>query len=57
MQDKTQEKTYLKAWQKVAYGAGDFGSNFMYTFVSSYYNKVSNAPIQRNAKQREGEGA
>ena len=36
MQEKTQEKNYLKAWQKVAYGAGDFGSNFMYTFVSSF---------------------
>lgn len=30
------EKKYLKGWQKVAYGAGDFGSNFMYTFVSSF---------------------
>ena len=31
-----EEKKYLKGWQKVAYGAGDFGSNFMYTFVSSF---------------------
>ena len=27
---------YLNTWQKIAYGAGDFGSNFMYTFVSSF---------------------
>jgi GPH family glycoside/pentoside/hexuronide:cation symporter len=31
-----EEKKYLKGWQKVAYGSGDFGSNFMYTFVSSF---------------------
>ena len=31
-----EEKRFLKGWQKVAYGAGDFGSNFMYTFVSSF---------------------
>lgn len=31
-----EERKYLKGWQKVAYGAGDFGSNFMYTFVSSF---------------------
>lgn len=29
-------KQYLKWYQKVAYGAGDLGSNFMYTFVSSF---------------------
>ena len=31
-----EEKRYLKLWQKIAYGAGDFGSNFMFTFVSSF---------------------
>lgn len=31
-----EQKKYLKGWQKLAYGAGDFGSNFMYTFVSSF---------------------
>ena len=31
-----EEKKYLKGWQKLAYGAGDFGSNFMYTFVSAF---------------------
>jgi len=31
-----ENKKYLNGWQKVAYGAGDFGSNFMYTFVSSF---------------------
>ncbi|MDR2751330.1 MAG: glycoside-pentoside-hexuronide (GPH):cation symporter [Clostridiales bacterium] len=30
------EKKYLKNWQKVAYGSGDMGSNFMFTFVSSF---------------------
>lgn len=30
------EKKYLKWYQKVAYGSGDLGSNFMYTFVSSF---------------------
>ena len=25
--------------------------------MTSYYNKVCNAPAQRNEKQREGEGA
>ena len=33
---KMEEKKYLKGWQKLAYGAGDFGSNFMYTFVSAF---------------------
>lgn len=31
-----EEKRYLTGRQKIAYGAGDFGSNFMYTFVSSF---------------------
>lgn len=31
-----EEKKYLKWYQKVAYGSGDLGSNFMYTFVSSF---------------------
>lgn len=30
------EKKYLKWYQKVAYGSGDMGSNFMYMFVSSF---------------------
>ena len=31
-----EEKKYLTWWQKVAYGSGDLGSNFMFTFVSSF---------------------
>ncbi len=30
------EKRYLKGYQKVAYGLGDFGGNFCYTFVASF---------------------
>lgn len=30
------EERYLKGWQKVAYGSGDLGSNFMFTFVASF---------------------
>ena len=30
------EKKYLKSYQKVAYGLGDFGGNFCYTFVASF---------------------
>ena len=30
------EKKYLNFWQKVAYGCGDAGSNFMYTMVNSF---------------------
>lgn len=30
------EKKYLKGYQKVAYGLGDFGGNFCYTFVASF---------------------
>lgn len=29
-------KKYLKWWQKAAYGSGDFGSNFAYTFITSF---------------------
>lgn len=31
-----QEKKYLKGYQKVIYGLGDFGGNFCFTFVSSF---------------------
>lgn len=31
-----EEKKYLKGYQKVAYGLGDFGGNFCYTFVASF---------------------
>jgi len=31
-----ENKKYLKWYQKVAYGSGDMGSNFMYTFVSAF---------------------
>ncbi len=31
-----QEKKYLNFGQKLAYGLGDFGGNFCYTFVSSF---------------------
>lgn len=31
-----EEKKYLKFYQKAAYGSGDFGTNFCYTFVSSF---------------------
>lgn len=30
------EKKYMKWWQKAAYGSGDFGSNFAYTFITSF---------------------
>lgn len=30
------EKKYLRAGQKIAYGLGDFGGNFCFTFVSSF---------------------
>jgi GPH family glycoside/pentoside/hexuronide:cation symporter len=31
-----ESKKYLKNWQKLAYGSGDMGSNFMYAFVTSF---------------------
>ena len=31
-----EEKKYLKWWQKVAYGSGDLGTNFAYTFISIF---------------------
>lgn len=31
-----EEKKYLKLYHKLAYGSGDFGANFCYTFVSSF---------------------
>ena len=31
-----EEKRYLKGYQKIAYGLGDFGGNFCYTFVASF---------------------
>ena len=31
-----EEKKYLKWWQKVAYGSGDLGTNFAYTFISTF---------------------
>lgn len=31
-----EEEKYLRFWQKIAYRVGDFGSNFIYTFVSSF---------------------
>ena len=30
------EKKYLRWYQKVGYGFGDFGSNCFYTFVTSF---------------------
>lgn len=38
MENKTAvaEKKYLKWYQKLAYGTGDMGANFMYTFVSTF---------------------
>ena len=30
------QKTYLTFWQKVAYGSGDFGSNFFYMLLTSF---------------------
>lgn len=30
------QKTYLKLYHKFAYGSGDFGTNFCYTFISSF---------------------
>ena len=29
-------KKYMKWWQKLGYGAGDFGSNYALTFVTSF---------------------
>lgn len=34
--EKVEERKYLKFYQKVAYGSGDMGSNFMYTFVVTF---------------------
>ena len=31
-----EDKKYLKWWQKLGYGAGDFGSNYALTFVTSF---------------------
>jgi GPH family glycoside/pentoside/hexuronide:cation symporter len=31
-----EERKYLKLHQKMAYGSGDMGSNFMHTFVVSF---------------------
>ena len=31
-----EEKKYMKWWQKLCYGAGDFGSNYALTFVTSF---------------------
>ena len=30
------QKNYLTFWQKVAYGSGDFGSNFFYMLLTSF---------------------
>lgn len=30
------QKNYLSVWQKVAYGSGDFGSNFFYMLLTSF---------------------
>ena len=32
----TQEKTYLKWYNKIGYGSGDVGGNVVYAFLSAF---------------------